>query len=188
MADQSKRVPPLVTQPVRIAFPNLFKPRPKSDDNPTLVYDAAFLFPPDYDMTPIADMVKAVMLAKWGKLIKIAEKYKLVHQCDDVESYAEHAGWKLIRASSQFQPIVIDGALQPVLDAGLIYSGCWVRAKFAPWAFDNQYGKGVGISLDAVQFVRKGDRLGRTQNIEGFEPLAGDESLASGDDLDDVLG
>jgi hypothetical protein len=79
---------------------------------------------------------------------------------------------------------------------GRIYAGCYVNAIVRLWCQDNEHGKRLNASLEAVQFVKDGEAFGAKaidpmsafENIEddedGLSPVGGN---ASSDDDDDLI-
>ena len=189
----------IVTEPVRLAFPALFEPKPTMKGGTDLKYQATLLFPPDYDMTGLVECVKAAMVEKWGKTIKLVGKNNPLRKVDDLDEdnratgYEE--GWRFINAKSGYQPSVIDQKKQEVIDAKRIYPGMWCRFHLTAFAWEHaQGGKGVSFSVNAVQLVRDDDRLdGRKTAKDVFgevevSDLSGVDHVAPGDDSDDLLG
>jgi len=187
----------IVTEPCRLAFPALFEPKPTSKGGDKVAYQAALLLPPDYDMTPLVECVKAAMVAKWGKLIKLVGKNNPLRKCDDLDednrATGYDAGWRYLNAKSNYQPSVLDQKKQEVLDAKKIYPGMWCRFHLNAYAWDNVGGKGVSFSLNAVQIVRDDERLdGRKTAKDVFGEIEPDDLAGApdggSDDADDLLG
>ena len=62
----------ILTVPCRLAFASLFKATPKHPTTPTEVrYQATVLIPKGSDMSPYANAIKAAMVEKFGKPIKL---------------------------------------------------------------------------------------------------------------------
>jgi hypothetical protein len=162
----------IVTEPVRLAFPALFAPKPVMKGSTDLKYQAALLIPPSVDLAPFVNAVKAAMDDQWGKAIKLSGRGNPINSCDEKELNGYEDGWRFINVKSKYQPSVVDQKRMPILDPGIgdledaireaenrIYAGCWCRFHISAYAWDNQFGKGVSFSLNAVQLVREDTRL-----------------------------
>lgn len=184
----------LVTMPARIAFPALFVPKPVAKGNEEKKFQCAILLPPDADLRPFAECIRAAMLDAWGKVIPLPGSKNPVRDCREKESIDGYdEGWHYINVKSGYQPRVVDQNVQDVLDPDRVYPGCWCRFHLDAYAWDHpQGGKGVSFSLSAVQLVKDGDRLdGRRApehvfeavEVEGAEPPA----VGNGGDLDGLF-
>ena len=168
----------VVTPPVRISFPALFEPKPVTKGSDEKKYQAVLLIPPEVDLKPFLRAVKAAMISKWEKVIKLPARNNPIKSCDekeDLEGY--EPGWHYISVRSNYRPRVVDQNLNEILDPEVIYPGCWCRfhLKAYPWEHP-QGGKGVSFSLNSVQFVKNGPRLdGRLKPEDVFEPLEIDD-------------
>lgn len=190
----------IVTEPCRLAFPALFKPRPTVKGGTKLAYQAALLLPPDFDMKPLVACVQAAMMEKWGKTVKLVGKNNPLRKCDDLDednrSTGYEPGWRYTNAKSDYQPAVLDQKKQEILDEKKIYPGVWCRFHLTAYAWENpKNNRGVSFSLNAVQLVREDDRLdGRKTAKDVFGEIESDdlagapENGGSDDDTDDLLG
>jgi len=186
----------IVTEPVRIAFPSLFKPKPVMKGSDDLKWQAALLLPPDYDKKPLLACIKAVMLEKWGKVIKLTGRNMPIKSCAEKDLAGYEDGWFYVNTKSGYQPSVLDQRKQEVLDEDRIFAGCWCRFHLKAYAWDNQFGKGVSFGLEAVQLVRTDERLGgRKPATEVFGEIEVDDLDVDGegedtevDELDELLG
>jgi hypothetical protein len=200
----------IVTEPCRLAFPALFEPKPVSKNKPNeLKYQAALLLPPDYDLKPLGAVVKAAMLAKWGKVIELVPRNRPLKKCEDRDQEKPLAGydegWKYLNAKSGYLPAVLDQNKQEILTEDRIFAGCWCRFHLTAYAWEHpEGGKGVSFSLNAVQLVREDARLGGRKDarevfgsveVEDLEVSAylpdetgGEAGSAGGDELDELFG
>lgn len=165
---------------VRLAFPQLFEAKARSDDKPNdKVFGAAFLFPeanPEVLVTPhegakyrakLQDIIKKVADEKWGvkagevlKGAKINNKICLKNG-DGKAEYEGYAGNYYINANNKTRPTLVrtvNGAnVTCTQEDGVIYAGCYGHVSLDIWAQDNKYGKGINASLRGFQFVKDGD-------------------------------
>jgi len=185
-----------------LAFPALFEPKPVSKTKPDeLKYQAALLMPPDFDMEPLVACVKAAMVEKWGKVIKLVPRNTPLKRCADRDPEKPLAGyedgWIYLNTKSGYLPTVLDQKKQEILSEDRIFPGCWCRFHLTAYAWEHpEGGKGVSFSLNAVQLVREDTRLGgRKDARDVFDAIETDDLEAgselgeeSGGGLDGLLG
>lgn len=97
------------------------------------------------------------------KRLKQVDKFPL-HDGESKEKYAGYAGNYFINASCATKPRLYDGKREPVTDSEAIrekfYSGAVVNAIIEIFYFNNKYGRGLGVGLKGLQFVRDAERFG----------------------------
>lgn len=155
------------------AFAALFKPRPPMDGNGEPKYELTLLYPKDKPEVLDGLMKVANEVAKdtWGdKAAAIMKrlKYPVIRDGDEKER-PEFAGKFYIRASSKRPPGVVgvvDGQKQLVFEDSEAYSGCTFVAAVSVFSYDNAFGKGIGLGLDNVLVVKKGDRMDGRKSAE----------------------
>lgn len=82
---------------------------------------------------------------------------------------AECRGHYVMTASSKQQPQVVDTNVQPILDRGAVYSGCYGRASIRFFGYNKAGRKGIGCGLGNVQKLADGEALsGRTTAAQDF--------------------
>jgi hypothetical protein len=114
---------------------------------------------------------------KWNG--KFPPLLKLPIRDGDVEKpdRPEYAGMWFINANNNNKPGIVDKALNPIINATEVYSGCYGRISINFFAFGGLQ-NGVGCGLNNVQKLRDG------------EPLSGGASAEfdfGGEDNDDGL-
>jgi hypothetical protein len=174
---------------VRLAFPNLWTPRPGKDGGKAKYGALLILDPANPAIAQLNKMFEAVAKEKWGdkaatilKGLKAQDRLCL-HDGDTKAQYAGFEGNMFVSANSDIRPSVFDRnrvPLQP--EDGKPYSGCYVNASIELWPQDNKdYGKRINAQLRGVQFVKDGDAFaaGTAASEDEFEDLAD-----QGDDTD----
>jgi hypothetical protein len=110
-------------------------------------------------MGVILTALKEDLGVKWEDL-----KHKPVKEFDASSlERPDLEGYVLIRAKSKAdkkKPVVVDTKLNPILDTSEIYGGCIANVNVSIGCYDNKFGKGITIILNAVQKVKDGDPLG----------------------------
>lgn len=169
----------VVTGKARLSYVQLFEP--KADDQGKLKYSVAILIPKT-DKATIDKINAAVEVAKqegkagkWGG--KLPPNLKLPLRDGDTERDApEYKGHYFINANSLQKPGVVDANVQPILDRGEVYSGCYGRVSLNFYPFDSKGNKGVGAGLQNVQKLADGEPLsGRSRAEDDF--TAADEGF-----------
>lgn len=193
---------------VRLSFAQIFEPKKfgaQDDSKPR--YSCSFLFAKD---TPsgiqneklVRETIKAVATEKWGKnMPKLKENMFCFRNGDneDWDGYAGHWYVSAARPGDGTPPVIVDHDPSKPLTAkdGRPYSGCYVNAIVRIYAQDNQYGKRINASLEAIQFLRHGEAFGAApvDATEKFEVVEDDTDTIGerleGDNApseDDLLG
>ena len=101
----------------------------------------------------------------------------------DSDENPEYAGHYFIRVSSKTKPGIVDADVNPIMDAGEIYSGMYGRASINFFAYNTAGNRGISAGLNNVQKTRDGDFLGgRSKADDDFS------QWDSGETDDDMLG
>jgi hypothetical protein len=206
MATEVTRVQ-IVTDPVRISFPYLFKKREMKDQDGTRQaerdrYECVLLIPPSTgDAKKIADAMSKAMAAKfgddWKSEMSSMEMAKLpLKKCSENKWFKDQfADWHFVNSWSKERPNVVDKDFNDIIDPEKVYAGCWCRFQLTLLAWESKKGgKLCLVSLDNVMFVADGDRLGggKKSAKEGFgdklELKLPEELKAAGDAASDDEG
>jgi hypothetical protein len=165
---------------VRLSYPSLWQAKGfqggrggrggrGDDDSGQKSFQATFLIPKDTDKgKDLYDRIQGViddaMKEKWGKDIPRLKDDKFpLHDGDDKEQPTDgYDGHWYLSARSQTRPKVMDNdGKTPLAESdGKIFAGDFVHAWVRIWVMDNNYGRRVCASLEAVQFIRQGERFG----------------------------
>lgn len=159
----------------RLSYPHLFVPQPPMPGSPPDAkpkYNARLLLTEE-DRAAVDAAIQEVLKEKYPKgTPKTITPDKLCLRLDP-----EMECW-YVSASNPNPPKVVDRG-RNVLDANsqIPYAGCYVNAAIRLWVQDNDFGKRVNASLEAVQFRADGERLGHKEVDvnEVFEDLGDDD-------------
>jgi len=136
-------------------------------------YAATFLIPKSdtKTVTAIEQACKAALVEKYGASIPKGFKMPLVD--GDEKEYQGYEGQMTIKATTKKRPTLVNRDKTPIVEEdGILYGGCYVNASIDIWIMDNQYGKKVLASLNAIQFVKDGEAFGNASNgADDFEDL-----------------
>ena len=179
----------IVTGVVRLAYPNLYKPRPNNmDSSKPDEYGVVVLFPKENcEHQPnaageIQDMqmfMKSIAVAKWG-----ANPGKVSYALKDGDAETNndgdprHPGYWYLRCNAackfpsgdEFKPTVIDGSKRLLTEGGK--SGDWGCVSMSVFAYENAGKKGVSVRLAGVQLLYDGERIGTAVNpTAGFDDV-----------------
>ena len=174
----------------RLSFPSLFTPSAfEGSDN--LKYSGTFILDKDTDADQIKNLRKIVSeLAKekWGE--KQPKKLFLSLQDGDETDRAEYENKYIVKANNRKRVPIIDKDLSALVEEdGRPQGGDYVNAKvrFYAWSSGAAF-SGVLCSLEAVQFVREGERFGGGGNaLEGFDDISSETAADVEEEAEEFL-
>jgi hypothetical protein len=187
----------ILTPEGRVSYPNLFEP--KADPSGRLRYGAVLIFDKKVDLSDLTKAAKEALEQRWGVKAKgMLQRGELRWPIRDGAT-KDAAGYGpdtvFLNLTTFSQPGVVDryagpaGRPRVITDPRVIYPGCYARAAVGVYAYDKSGNKGVAFGLNALQFLRDGDRLdGRRAPQDEFEAIEGEPPAADLDDLEDLLG
>ena len=167
----------VILGPVRLSYLNVFKPR-MNDIRKVEEYSGTLLIPKEangFNGNPIAllkEIREVIEAALKEKFKEIPKKWETCLHDGDVETNNEgepkHPGYFYIstRSSTDYPPVLIDGARKPVIDGKNWVSGDWGYAKLSFYGFEFEGKKGVSTSLRAIQFTKKDEPFGSNADPE----------------------
>jgi hypothetical protein len=169
----------VVTPRAILSFPNLFTPKPKTDaPGAKAVYSCSLLFDAAARKTPEWKALQQAYVdaarAKWGPAIDLKSLAEFPFRDGALKEYAGYGpGIIYISASSEYEPGVVDGRLQKIIDPKLVYAGAIVLAGLSPYAWTFSGKKGVSFGLNGIQIVDStAPRIdGRVPAEKMFSPL-----------------
>mgnify|MGYP001940941596 FL=1 len=199
----------VITGEVRLSFVHLLEPAdPFNTGKPQ--YSARILIPKDATDTFEAlktakeNVIRAGKDKYWGGAIPKKITDSMVDSDVDTdmqdEIYAdkspEEKGHFAIAAKNANAIEVVNAGMRPASEDE-VYSGVYARVALRPWIWGNNGKKGISYTLEAVQIIRDGERLGgagKTKASSVFSAVAGAGfgAIASDskddDDLSSLLG
>lgn len=158
----------MTTGEVRLSYAHLYEPYSNNGGEPK--YSVTVLMPKS-DTAAKARLDAAFEAAKQKG---IGEKWNgvlppvianAIHDGDGVRPNgepfgAECRGCWVFTASSKNPVSLVDAGMNPIVQKGEIYSGCYARVCVSLFAYNSAGKRGIGIGLEAVQKLRDGDPLG----------------------------
>lgn len=154
----------VVTGEVRLSYAHLFEPQSVNGGKPK--YSVSVIIPKS-DRDTIGRIERAIDAAieagvgKFGGKRPPKAALKLPLRDGDTERDDEaYAGCVFVNANSVQPPEVVDAALNPILSASEVYSGCYARVSLSFYAFNTNGNRGVACGLGNVQKLRDGAPLG----------------------------
>lgn len=163
----------IVTPEFRGSFVHLLEPHAiKGVENAKARYQITMpILKKDPFWAKLNALVDETAKAKWGK---IPQKMKSPVKDGDDDDRPEFVGCFTLQATSNNKPGIVDAQLNPIMDAGEIYSGAYYRASIRAYAWDHPTGgKGVSIALDNIMKTKDGEAFsGRTDASEDFADFA----------------
>lgn len=187
MSDREKKKPDseafqIKLRHVRVSFVKVFRAeafrgaKRGPSESGEKSYSLNALIPKDTDdgrrmHEEIRDLIDDAMDAKWGKDKPRLKPDKFCLRNGDDEEYDGYEGAWYVTARNRNRPKVMDadGKTPLAEEDGRPYSGCYCNVWIRIWAQDNEFGKRVNASLEAVQFVRDGEAF------SGAAPISDEE-------------
>ena len=183
MAVNVKKTQVITGMDTRLSYAHVWEP--VSINGGKEKYSVSVLIPKD-DTKTIEAINRAIDaaidegVAKFGGKKPNKEAIKIPLRDGDVERDDEaYKGHYFINANSTTPPQIVDRAVQPILDRGEVYSGCYARVSLNFYAYNANGNKGIACGLGNIQKVRDGEPLGgRSNAADDFSSLADDDFLA----------
>lgn len=183
------------TFPARLSFNDLFTPRAQAEGADPK-YQAVLLIPKTDEKTIAAinaAIDAAVQDAVTRGTIKQAidptmTQYPPLRDGDRPKNNGEPRGdayqghWFIsAKAPESRKPFIVDGNVRPILDQSEVYSGMYVNAAVQFYVYSTSGNVGVAASLNGIQKVKDGERLGAepTTAEDVFSALGGGAAAAS---------
>lgn len=167
----------LRTGPIRLSFPNLFKPGKPIPPNTEGKFGASLLFPAGVDISVLRQASAEVAKAKWPDVgtLKVPKlKSPFLSQDEDAGRYVGYEeGGVLIRTIANQKMPVVDLRLAPVVEESKVYPGVWALVTIRPFAYDKGVNKGVSFGLQTVMIVADDTNIGGTGSANPNEAFAG---------------
>lgn len=158
----------------RLAYPYIFEPDEKGKYRVVLLFDKQN-FDPNF-MKEILNEVKTLANVKYKGNIPATFRANPLKDGDVPNSTGNtpFKGYYYCNAQSNFKPGVVasypdpegrkkpDGTPAPMIitDANEIYGGVYARANIHAYDYNFQGNSGIGISINSIQKIKDGDRLG----------------------------
>lgn len=151
-----------------ISYPVLFGNGKLNSLNGNNEYSVDILFPKNTDLSVIKAEIDRAIEAKWGSKapkglrnpIKDGDGTK-----QNGEPFApEYKGHYFVTLKNTRKPGVMSAdGVTPITDEGEIYGGCYGRAIFNAFAYDQPANKGVSLSLIHFQKAKDGEPFGASR-------------------------
>jgi hypothetical protein len=167
----------VVTGKARLSYVHLFEKFAFEGQDPK--YSTMLLIPKS-DTKTLADLRAAEQAAaelgkssKWGGKIPKSLN-SIIRDGDEFkDDYPERGGHWFMVVSSNNKPGVVDANVQPILDEGEVYSGCYARASLNAFPYKFGPNNGVSFGLNHIQKIADGEPLGGiTRAEDDFDVVA----------------
>lgn len=147
---------PMITPIARVSYPHLVEPSVGLDGQ-TRRYQLDLIFEEGADLAELQKAIKEIALQAFGNVSPATLLLPLKNGDDKKD--ALYKGRKYITPKSKDIVKCYDAARRTI-DATEIYGGCYARAQISLGTF-NLGNRGVTCYLNAVQFVRDGEKLSK---------------------------
>lgn len=172
----------VITGMVRFSYANVWEP--KSINGGDEKYSVSLIIPKT-DTKTIAEIKTAIEAAKEDGKAKFSGKIpgniKLPLRDGDIDRSDDEAysNSYFINANSKDRPQIVDKYVNPILDQGEFYSGCYGKASISFYAFNSNGNKGIAVGLGNLQKISDGEPLsGRTRAENEFTTVEDDDFLS----------
>ena len=181
MANSKTKV---ITGIVRLSYANVWEP--KSINGGAEKYSVSLIIPKSDKKT--VDAINAAVdaaieegIGKFGGKKPNKAAIKLPLRDGDIERDDEaYADSYFVNANSTTAPQIVDQKVQPILDRGEVYSGCYARVSINFYAFNSNGNRGIACGLNNLQKIRDGEPLGsRTSAEDDFADFTEDDDFLS---------
>ena len=110
------------------------------------------------------EVAKKESVSKWGG--KVPANLKLPLRDGDIERPDDEAykGCYFFNANSRQAPQVVDNKVQPIIDQGEVYSGCYGRISVTFYGYNSNGNRGIAAGLGNIQKLKDGPSLGGRSN------------------------
>jgi len=175
-----------ITPMGRISYPHLFKAKRNELSNKD-EYTVDILFAKNEDpkkdpINAIRNTVEEAIKEKWpnkrpnGLVLPIKDGDGTKPKAGTPYDEAYHGCW-FITLKNTRKPQVVDANKQEILDEGEVYGGCYGRASYTAYAYDNKGNKGASLSLVHFQKIKDGESFSGTHTTaENDFDVVSDES------------
>lgn len=174
----------IVTGKVRLAYCNIWQPRVNKDDedgNKKPKYSAMILIPKDDMETQLAikEAVEAayqegitgdcILKGNASKPPTLGAIHTPLRDGDEEHPGEEpFAGHMFLNATKSKRPDIFDINKDDIEDEEEVYSGCYARVRINFYPYNTKGGKGIAVSLWAIQKVADGEPLSKTSKNKDF--------------------
>ena len=176
----------VVTGPnVKMSYLHILEPASINGSDPK--YSGSFLIPKG---SPDVEKIRAAIQAAYdegqarlkgsGKTVPPLASLKTPLRDGDAERPGDedYAGFYFVNANNNAKPGIVDRDLNPILDPDEVYSGMFGRVSLTFFAFNKNGNRGIACSLNNVQKIKDGPRLGgHASAAEDFGGLDDDNLL-----------
>ena len=152
----------ILTPEFRVAFPNVWTPNEKGKYGLTMLFDKN-----NFNAAPFQEIIKEILdqvqtLYYKGQPVPAGVRKNPIKDGDvpNTNGNVFFEGYYAAGTTSNFQPGIVDAAVQPIINQGDFYAGCYARAKVHAYWYDVDGNKGIGLSIGNIQKTRDGERMG----------------------------
>ena len=184
----------LKTPVFRVSYPNIFKVSDMSKK-----YGLTMLFSKDTvakhreifggkggGLKELKAAIDEAIKEKWGtkvpKGLKMPLREGTEEKVADKDGYGE--GVTFANGSSQSKIDLVDKNVQPIIEQGDFYAGCYAIASISVYGYDT-VNKGVAIGINCIQKVAEGEPFSSAvRAADAFTPIEADDSEEDEEDVD----
>lgn len=159
----------IITPPFVLSYSNVLEPQEDLSGN--MKYSASMILNKDTtNLKAIESAIREAKEAKFGKKTVKGFKSPLRDGDIDRDDREEYENSWFMNASSKRKPGVVDYKTGDIVDTDDedigVYSGCICRASVTFYGYDQAGNKGVGVGLNSLQVLKRGERLDGSVSAE----------------------
>jgi hypothetical protein len=172
----------IMTPAFRVAFPEVFKA--VSYEGGDAKFSITMLFDKAEDLSALKRIASAAKKEKWGDDPPKNLRSPFRDADEEGKETNGYAGKIFVKASTKFQPGLVDAKRQPIIDETEFYAGCWARATVTAYAYSVKGNHGIAFNLGNVQKLKDDDSfMGGVSAADDFG--APEAASQSSDDNDE---
>lgn len=147
----------VITPEFRVSFPAIFKP--VSFEGGAAKYKVNMMFPKNTDLSAMKALAKAAIEDKWPDKAKRPKDLRNPFRDGDTEKpdWPEYADTIFVAATSGMKPGLVDQEMQPIIEEGEFYAGCYAKASVTAYGYNKAGNVGVAFGLQNLMKTKDGE-------------------------------
>ena len=174
--------PNKVIIPCRFSFLHCWEPDSVNGSEPKYSVSAIIPKTDTATVNKIKAAIESAMkesMSKWGGRIPPNLKTPLRDGDIDRAGDEAYAGCWFLNANSRQAPQVVDRHVQPILDPGEVYSGCYGQISVTFYGYNSNGNRGIAAGLGNIQKLKDGESLGgRAKASDEFDTVDDEDFLS----------
>lgn len=164
--DKGEQTLDLLTGPVRLSWPNLFRPPAATKDNANPKIGTALLFTPYVDWTLFYQEYYRICAASFSQYYDattqqyVGLRSPFRQQSEKLKFEGYTPGLVFMTCTTKFKPPLVDIRGNPVVDESKVYPGVWAICSVNAYPNTDNRTRGVRFGLQTVMLIGDDKQLG----------------------------